>query len=709
MCKKMRNLMLKGMCAIFIAVLFCCRMLSIGSDVDVERFDNQVTFVDSLPDNEVLGFAALQGGFLIDAPSTSAIFNSFFPVSGLVEFNFGTMTLLRDLIFREVTAYESLGIILGNDHVMELSAGISKILPAGLQLSFCASDPISTLDAVQAPTCLAFSPDDKFLAVGFGAATKVVIYEFTGSNFIEKGTYTLTRAVNDLSWHPTASYRLAVVTNRRPGNIGEIFTFSVTSLGAIALEDSANPDEIVSAVDWHYTGDWIAVGQAVSGKEVAIYAVDGDGLITEPEVASAPPGVVTARTVRWYPGEDYLAVGVTSASAVNQLVVYEFNQGTPGLVLSAQAAPGFDVTALSWNTTMTYDVLAAGLEASSSPSNPAEVRIYQFVPGVSITQINQEPIGKGVYSLRWNNGAYGSCLAVGRDQGTALVDPFSIWTFDKNNPYAPLDLVTEGPSTADAVTDTEWTNDGAYVVYLADNTNVRLYERDLPRGVRFDNLHVILNADYELEAGLELHISGTSSISGRGNCLTFNENSSIVIDSGSSLLFRDIFVDNVSGSRIRCVDNTCTVTLENTQWTLDGNYTFTKGKFVVIEDDFRVVGKGFSFGYQTDQQSIIGANAKFILDRGVTFNYAPSTGDTDLINLTDSTSEFVLNGATLYSASPGIKLTKGKLRIQGKSFIESDGETEFGDGITAANNLDVCFSDAANLEIKSGTVVDNSV
>ena len=362
--KKMISWVLKSIFAIFISVVCCNKILPFGSDVAVLRINNQVTFVDLPPDNEVFGFAALQGGFKIENSTTSAIFNSFFPVSGIVEFNLRTMTLSRDLIFSEVTAYESLGLILGNNHVMELSAGISKILPAGENLS-----------------------DD----------------------------------------------------------------------------------------------------------------------------------------------------------------------------------------------------------------------------------------------------------------------------------------------------------------------------------LRFDNLHVILNADYELEAGLELHISGTSSITGRGNCLTFNENSSIVIDSGSSLLFRDVFVDNVSDSRIRCADNTGIIFLENAQWTLDDNYTFTLGKLVVREHDFCVVGQGFSFGYQTDQQSIIEENAKFILDPGVIFNYAPLAGDTDLISLTDSTSEFVLNGATLHSASPGIQLTKGQLTIEGKSFVESDGATEFGDGVTAANNLDVCFVGASNLEIKSGTVVDNSV
>ena len=359
------SLVFKNFVIVLVTICLCNAILfAIGSDNFVWRFDNQETFVDLPPDNEVFGFAALQGGFKIENSSTSAIFNSFFPVSGIVEFNFRTMTLSRDLIFSEVTAYKSLGLILGNNHVMELSAGISKILPAGESLS-----------------------DD----------------------------------------------------------------------------------------------------------------------------------------------------------------------------------------------------------------------------------------------------------------------------------------------------------------------------------LRFDNLHVILNADYELEAGLELHISGTSSITGRGNRLTFNENSSIVIDRNASLLFRDIFVDNVSDSRIRCADNTGIISLENTQWTLDDNYTFTSGKLVVREHDFRVVGQGFSFGYQTDQQSIIEENAKLILDPGVIFDYAPSTGDTDLISLTGSTSELVLNGATLRSNSPGVSLTKGKLRIQGKSFIESDGTTEFGDGITAANNLDICFSKAATLEVLSGRVEDNNV
>jgi len=85
-----------------------------------------------------------------------------------------------------------------------------------------------------------------------------------------------------------------------------------------------------------------------------------------------------------------------------------------------------------------------------------------------------------------------------------------------------------------------------------------------------------------------------------------------------------------------------------------------------------------------------------------------------LLKLKASTSQLVLNGATLQTTSTGLQLTKGILLINNNSSLANggtvDGEAiEFGDGISAANNITIQYKPAAHLNITSGIVIDKNV
>ena len=105
----------------------------IGSDTSVDRFTTQQILSDG---DRVAGFAALEGGFALSSASTIATFDSFFPVSGTVALNGGTLVLDRDLLLHNTTSIQNLGNIVGGGHVMSLAPNMSFLPENGTQNSF---------------------------------------------------------------------------------------------------------------------------------------------------------------------------------------------------------------------------------------------------------------------------------------------------------------------------------------------------------------------------------------------------------------------------------------------------------------------------------------------------------------------------------------------------------------------------------------------
>ena len=218
----------------------------------------------------------------------------------------------------------------------------------------------------------------------------------------------------------------------------------------------------------------------------------------------------------------------------------------------------------------------------------------------------------------------------------------------------------------------------------------------------FGELKLFLHSNVLLK-DCSITFTGSSLINGRGNCLTLNSSCTIIVDSNASLLIEDITIVDVNGSNIQCTDSTSTITLKNVEWILDGDFTFAAGRFGVLKD-FTVVGDGYTFAYETDQVSTVSTYGRFILDNGVTFSYKPPTASRELLVLHASTSELILNGATLHSTATGIRLTTGRLIIDRASEFSSDASVA-AEAIGLASNLSVQWFPAATLDITQGIVV----
>ena len=228
--------------------------------------------------------------------------------------------------------------------------------------------------------------------------------------------------------------------------------------------------------------------------------------------------------------------------------------------------------------------------------------------------------------------------------------------------------------------------------------------------VTFSNLKLALNCNVTLKDCC-LQFQGISSINGRGNCLTLSPTCTLIVKEASTLLLKNIKIQNVNNFNIRCLDSLSTISFKDVTLILDDDYTFTQGHFDILQE-LAVVGDGYTFAYQADQVSSILQDGSLLLDDGVTFRYDPQIATKTLIKLVDSTSQLMLRGATLHSTSTGLQLTKGRVLIDRKAFLSSEATVSaegisFGDGLSASNNVDIQFFPAATLEVTQGHVIHN--
>jgi len=701
---------------LFIFILsYACTLfgVDIGSDSFVERFAVQQPLNNG---DRIAGFALLQAGFKLSNNSVSAIFDSFFPVMGTIELEGGTISLSKDLIFHDVSTFQTLGNITGNNNKMELSPSMGTIPQESGEVVQCGAEVcnVSYVTEASQPNfcwCCDWSYDDKFFVVGLnnsGYNNVFRVYEFNGSTLTLKDSEDLAYSTPcyDISWHPSDDF-LAVGIEQHYG-LWDLRIHEVNhTTGAISFVSGVDVTYDVVAVEWHPSGGWVAAGQNNSIQELAIYEVDSQGNINSIPVDSYnADAYVCARALSWNNDGSYLAVGLQSTAA-NELLIFSFDEGTEQITLDTSLSLGYDVYAVSWSK-VSPNFLAVGLNRTSGEM----LKIYEFDSSSStLTQrAAKSDLANSVWALDWHPNS--DCLALGRYGGTGY--EFRVHYFDSSD-YS-FDQIT-GFEVSSLVRCASWSHGGGYIVHGCDNNKLYVYSApgcasEAFSSFEFNNVKLFLNADVTINSAL-IKFTGESIINGQGNCLDLNQTGTIVIDSNASLLLKDITVKNIQDNSIYCTDSTSTLSVDNCKWELVSNYDFDAGHLEIFRD-FEIIGDSYDFSYKTDQQSIIKSNARLILGENLTFKYDPSVSDRDLISLYDSTSEIILRGATLFSTIKGLRLTKGNLLVERKSYLSGDGTSgsdgiSFGDGVSAENNITVQCIGAANLEILSGFVVDNTV
>lgn len=109
--------------------------------------------------------------------------------------------------------------------------------------------------------------------------------------------------------------------------------------------------------------------------------------------------------------------------------------------------------------------------------------------------------------------------------------------------------------------------------YLSLGSNATIFFGDATR--------MTLAKDEDLS--MSFTFRGACAINGAGHALTLKDAGALmVMGRKSSLLLENMTIKGLSGRQLRCMDNTCTVSLNNVKFELDGNYSLTTGSFVIL-------------------------------------------------------------------------------------------------------------------------------
>ncbi|MBL4588038.1 hypothetical protein JKY79_01705, partial [Candidatus Babeliales bacterium] len=225
-----------------------------------------------------------------------------------------------------------------------------------------------------------------------------------------------------------------------------------------------------------------------------------------------------------------------------------------------------------------------------------------------------------------------------------------------------------------------------------------------------DSVTIELANDLTLKT--PLNFTNQCAILGNNHAIDFKTTGSIIIGSQSSLYLKNITLKNFGGTQLRCFDNSATISLDNVQFIFDKPYQFDAGRLDIV-GDFKVSGTN-KFSYFSPTASTIFSGASWTFDHFSTFSYIPSSNNRKGIQCIDRTSRLIFNNATLYSTATGLSLTKGELWVDGRMTIESDAVStaegiEWGDGLSANNDLKVTLMPGAEISLESGCVVNKNM
>jgi hypothetical protein len=248
-------------------------------------------------------------------------------------------------------------------------------------------------------------------------------------------------------------------------------------------------------------------------------------------------------------------------------------------------------------------------------------------------------------------------------------------------------------------------NDYTLLYQLASDSPVNLLDVSLTWSG--NNGSILFSSDVTLTNTWTFQ--GICTINGNGNTVSLEPGGEILVDANSTLILKDIRLNEIGPNNIRCLDNTGKIVLDNAHWIQDEDYTFDKGS-LDFKNDVVIGGQYRTFTYQSTQTSHVYYDTVLKLDANLTFSYAPTNGDQTLLSFDDYTSVLLLEGTTVY-LNPGLKLTNGKLKIRKSPFIYIyDTSTERGaGGLTlgdeiSGHDMHLRYLDNSILTIASGSL-----
>lgn len=179
-------------------------------------------------------------------------------------------------------------------------------------------------------------------------------------------------------------------------------------------------------------------------------------------------------------------------------------------------------------------------------------------------------------------------------------------------------------------------------------------------------------------------IEGSIQIIGNGNTLSLLDGAQIDVMPGSQLLLNNIIIDGLSGTNLRCVDDSGEIIWARVVSRLSDDYTFDHGSSIVRFSN--IITGTYAFNYDSVMTSTLERDALLCIAAGMTFSIGANDGNQPLY-FKHPTSTLQLNNSHLEVKNTGLHLTRGRLLASGDASFNVN-STHTGNGIIMGDGTD---------------------
>lgn len=666
----------------------------VGSDSSFSSAGG-ITFLAYESDNKLNGFTYFKEGFSLETPLTTCTFDAYFPVSGTVDLNVGSLYLAKDLTFDCGTSLVNMGNIYGNGHIVKFSESVTTFTAFASQgTSLSSWQQLDSKNLTKDVNSVDWSYDDNYV-VAARDGSRLYAYSFNGSSLAYVDYISTYQTPYSVRAHPSGYYFLIAI-NADDDDYNMTRVYKLTG-GNLSLIDSETEEERGRAVDWSADGSYCVVG---STSKIRVYSFSNENLSHIDYLSLSGGEDIYRNAICWDRTGAYIAGGIDHSSS-SKLKIYGFNGSTVSSKTSVNTGSAA-VTAVDWSHTGSF--IAVGTEGSSN-----QLRVYEYNSSTNtLTERNKISVGSTVRSVHWNPGT--TKLLVGKSShsgGTEL----RLYTFNGLDYSLTLDLDAEKTTHINSA---RWSHDGLYLAYGDESNNLVVYSHTPGQGSYNADSVILDNVTCKLGNNLSWKmattVSGACTIDGGGKRVSLEGAGKISVAENATVRFKHMELTGVSNDTLVMNGDSASVIFEKCSVTLADDFDISTGS-IFFDRDVVFYGSG-QCTYSSVMASTIGANSTCKFDQDTVFSYEPGDTNRDLLYMEDETACLYLRGCTIKSTSTGMRFTRGTVYLDGKVTLSSDGTVPgesicFGDG-DADHNVRVKILPGTELVVY-GELYDNNI
>jgi hypothetical protein len=226
----------------------------------------------------------------------------------------------------------------------------------------------------------------------------------------------------------------------------------------------------------------------------------------------------------------------------------------------------------------------------------------------------------------------------------------------------------------------------------------------------FENIHLGFHNNFIIDGPSDFH--GDCCIHAENYRVTLGSSADLVVKSNSTLSLKNMALQLMSGSSLRCEDDTATLVLDDVIWMQDGSYTFSAGA-IIFNGNVDLLGSG-TFFYESNQTSTINGHARVTVSDGLCLSIGrQDSSGPEPLEMIDATASLKLENASLFITSSGMYIDRGTIITSKEVKISIDSTTtdyalSLGNG-TAASDIKIVIEPTSVVDFFRGPLVLNTL